>query len=385
MSVCTVDVGSTFIKVAVYDAELRLLASARADFPAVREGGCAEADPDAMWRAFAGAVREAATAARVVVSTLVLSAQMAGLALLDHDGRPLGPVILSVDRRGEPVEPDPRTGCPPGAIYPAGKLAWLVRHDPARLAAARFVGGVKEYLLHRLARVWVTDPSSASTTGLYDVTAGRWFTDPPYAEPTQLPQVVPPHSRVGEVSPAAAGECGLAAGTAVFAGVGDGPAANLASGAVGGARLCLSVGTTLVARLLVRGRALPESDLPYFVQHVDSDWYCLGMRLDPDGDGYSPVGAPGTRRPAAEVPQLLRPLLAAYGVTELRPVGSRCRDRDLLRRLATDWALPVRATDAYDGTRGAALLALVGGDGDWPGMAARAPVTADVTPEGVAG
>jgi sugar (pentulose or hexulose) kinase len=382
MSVCAVDVGSTFIKAAGYDAELRMLSSARTGFPATREGGRAEADPESMWRAFAATIREAVAATPEPVTTLVLSTQMAGLTLIGRDGQPLGPVILGVDRRGEPLPHDPRTGCPPGAIYPAGKLAWLAAHEPGRLAAARYIGGVKSYLVRRLCGSWVTDPSSASTTGLYDVTTGRWMAGPHITRLEYLPRVLRPRDLAGLVSSEAAAELGLPAGTPLLAGIGDGPAANLACGAAGGARLCLSLGTTLVARLLVRGRALPDGDLPFFVQHIEGDWHCVGVRLDLDGDAYSPVGAPQTRVGQAELPELLRPLLEMYRVTELRPAGSRCRDENLLRRLAAEWELPVRMTGAYDGTRGAALLALDDRD-DLASLAARVPVTADVTPEGI--
>jgi sugar (pentulose or hexulose) kinase len=316
------------------------------------------------------------------VTTLVISTQMAGLALLGGDGRPLGPVILGVDRRGEPVPYDPRTGCPPGAIYPAGKLAWLAAHEPRRLAAARYVGGVKSALVRRLCGAWVTDPSSASATGLYDVTTGRWLDGPRNTRREYLPRVLRPRDLAGHISSEAAAELGLPAGTPLLVGIGDGPAANLACGAAGGSRLCLSLGTTLVARLLVRGRVVPDGDLPFFVQHVDGDWHCVGVRLDLDGDAYSPVGAPRTHVSQAELPMLLSPLLEMYGVTELRPVGSRCRDEDLVRRLAAEWGLPVRMSDAYDGTRGAALLAL-DDRGDLATLVARVPVTADVTPEGI--
>lgn len=380
MNICAVDVGSTFIKAAGYDAELRMLGSARTGFPAVVDGGRAEADPQQMWLALASTVRQATAAVGVPVTALVLSAQMAGLALLDRQARPLGPVILGVDRRGDGVPADPRTGCPSGAIYPVGKLAWLAAHQPQRLAAACYVGGVKEYLLHRLAGVWVTDPSSASTTGLYDVSAGHWLPDPRHIRVEHLPLILRPGARAGVVSPQAAGECGLPAGTPVFTGVGDGPAASLACGAVGGARLCLSLGTTLVARLLVRGHTLPQSRVPFFIQHVDGDWYGLGVRFDLDGETCTPVGAPGLRLSPSQLPAVLRPLLDTYGVRELRPIGGRDTD---LRRLADAWGLPVRTTGAYDGTRGAALLALAGADTE-PGLerlAARVPVIAEVTPQ----
>lgn len=369
MSICAADVGSTFIKVAVYDADLRVCASTRVPLPARGGPGRAEAHPDQLWSAFAAAVREAAYAAGTPVTVLALSAQMAGLVLLDAAARPLGPVILGIDRRGLPRPPDPRTGCPPDAIYPAAKLAWLAEREPARLAGVGRVGGVKEYLLHRLTGAWVTDPSCASTTGWFDVSTGGWLSAPgrdreggrPGAGEVPgtdwLPRVAGAADVAGPLCADAAAVCGLPAGIPVAVGLGDGPAANLAAGAVGGQRLCVSLGTTIVVRLLVRGSAVPESGLPCFVQRVAGEWCCVGVRFSGDpAAGYTPVGVPDLRLRPAELPVVLRPLLDTYGVTELRPAGGG-RDPQALRELADIWRLPVRDTSAGDGTRGAALLA----------------------------
>lgn len=343
--VLAVDVGSTYIKAAVYDESLQPLRQARGDFPAIRDGGRAEADLDAVWEAFSS------TVAGMEAPTMILSAQMAGLVLLDGDKKPVGPAILGVDRRVEDTAADSaRTGCPPGGIYPANKLKWLSHHDPDRLARARFVGGIKEFLLHRLTGAWITDPSSASTTGLYDLSTQDWWPDAVSAagiEIAHLPTIAPPEQRVG---------------TSVLVGMGDGPAANLACGAVGNEKLCLSVGTTVVARLLVRGRRLPASPVPHFVQHVVDDQYCVGVRFDAvDETRYSPVGAPDIRVTLAEIPDIMRPLMSEYGATELRPIGSRCTDAEFLRQLESDWGLPVHAAGSFDGTRGVALVALRNG------------------------
>jgi hypothetical protein len=170
----------------------------------------------------------------------------------------------------------------------------------------------------------------------------------------------------------------------VLVGLGDGPAANLSSGAVGPNRLCLSLGTTLVVRLLVQDRTAPSCEVPLFVQHVVDDWHCIGVRFDATATAtgvYSPVGAPATRLELAAIPEVLAPLLQHYGVTALHPIGSRCRDRDVMALLAEQWGLPVHGTDSYDGTRGVALLASHGTDRP-DELAAHIAVTNHIIPNG---
>lgn len=358
-AVCAVDVGSTVIKSAVYGESLNLLGAARTDFPAVRSAFRAEADLDLIWDAFASTVRAAMATAGKPPVRLVLSAQMAGLILLDAYGRAVRPAILGVDQRGElPVAADTRTGCPRAAIYPAGKLRWLAAQEPGLVDAARYVGGIKEYLLWRLTGAWITDPASASATGLYDVFAHRWL--PPHAhrcgvKVSQLPELGAPVQDAGVTSAAAAAECGLPGPATTLVGLGDGPAANLSCGAVGPSRLCVSLGTTVVARLLVRSADLPNTAGPMFVQHVMDDWYCTGVRFDTVGDRkLAPLGASGPRVTLAELPSALELMLQT--IRELRPVGSH-QDPESLSTLAETWGRPVRMTASPDGTRGTASLA----------------------------
>lgn len=380
-AVCAVDVGSTLIKAAVYDEHLESVGTARADFPARRCSGRAEADVELVWTAFASAVRAAVARAGRSTVRVAVSAQMAGLVLLDARGHALRPAILGVDQRGEPADvTDPRTGCPPAAIYPAGKLRWLAKHEPGRLGAARYVGGIKEYLLWRLTEAWVTDPASASATGLYDVFAHRWLGTLARrcgVDVAQLPAVGTPAREVGVAGTTAATECGLPDRAAVLVGLGDGPAANLSCGAVGPSRLCVSLGTTLVARFLVRSADLPTAPVPTFVQHVADDWYCAGVRFDSAGDGMlAPLGAPGRSVTFAELPSVLAPLLEH--VRELHAVGGH-QDAQLLVTLAETWGRPVCTTMPQDGTRGtAALVRLPELSGQLGSIAGQVQVTGEI-------
>lgn len=365
--VCAVDVGSTLIKAVIYDHELRVLGRTACAFPAVRDGVRIEADLDEIWRAVTGAVSACVAASTPTMpEVLILSSHMASLVLLGESGSAIGRCIMGVDSRGSDItvgnyDTSARTGCPQGPIYPANKLRWLARYVPGDLAAARYIGGVKDYLLYRLTGAWVTDRSSASATGLYDLASKAWWPKQVRTvgvSPRCLARLVASTDAVGRLRGQAAAELSVMESIQVLAGVGDGPAANLSAGAIGASRLCLSVGTTVVARLLVHGDQLPISRIPLFVQHLEADWYCVGVRFDERERGrYAPVGLPHLVTDLDGVPDLLHDTCQHYGVSEIRPVGSACRDQELLHRLARSWRLPVAVTDAHDGTRGLAALA----------------------------
>lgn len=367
--VCAVDVGSSYVKAAVYDGLLRQRGRAQAQFPVTRNGDRVEADLPDVWLAVAATIRAAIATSDLAPTMLALTTQMAGLVLLDGTYCPVGPYILGIDRRAfvgrrpDNVSASARTGCPSGGIYPADKLAWLAERKPARLAAARFIGGLKDYLLYRLCGVWVTDHSSASTTGLYDQLSGSWWREAVQGvgiSASMLPMVVPGSQTVGGVLAAAADQCGLRTGLPVIAGLGDGPAASLAAGAIHPRSLCLSLGTTVVARLFVTQPDLPALGVPMFRQQVDASAFFIGCRFDAVDGAFTLVGSPGSRLDMSEFSTVMRAVIDRYGVREIRPTGSRSHSPEIAAALARDWALPIRFTGALDGTRGMAVLALAG-------------------------
>lgn len=364
-AVCAVDVGSTNVKAAVFDPDRRLLAAAAAPFPARRDGRAAEADGDTVWQTFVTVVRRAVSGTSLAVSALSVAAQMAGLALLDGKFRPTGPVVLGIDRR---AVPDTVSPAPP--YQTVHRIAWAAAHRPAQLRQAEHLGGIKEMLLQRLVGVWVTDPATASATGLYDVVTGRWSVPDLVRDlvaASMLPVVRPCTEVIGILTTASATALGLAPRTLVHTGIGDGPAANLSTAAVGGGRLCLSLGTTCVARIMTDIQPVgpvPGCPLPQFVQRVNEHWYCVGVRLDPTGAGhFRDPRKPDLKLAAADLPRALAPFLEAAAITQIHPAGGGHSDR-ALALLADHWRLPVVSTGYCDGTFGAATLAWQ--DATWP-------------------
>jgi xylulokinase len=83
--------------------------------------------------------------------------------------------------------------------------------------------------------VLATDPSDASSTNAYDQRAGRWseeLIEAAELDRSLFPEVVASTTVVGRITRAAAEQCGLAVGTPVVMGGGDGPMGALGAGIV---------------------------------------------------------------------------------------------------------------------------------------------------------
>jgi sugar (pentulose or hexulose) kinase len=110
---------------------------------------------------------------------------------------------------------------------------WVRDEEPQAFSRARRVLQAKDFIVHRLTGRMLTDPSDASSTNAFDQTASIWSTDLIAAAELNLalfPEIVPSTQVVGTVTGAAAAYTGLAEGTPVVIGGGDGPMAALGAG-----------------------------------------------------------------------------------------------------------------------------------------------------------
>jgi gluconokinase len=158
---------------------------------------------------------------------------------LDHD-RPLTELLTwGDDRAAEQAErlraEHPKlhasTGTPLHPMAPLPKLMWFRENEPELFERVRRWVGIKELIVHRLTGKWVINVSCASGTGLMSLDTLDW--DPVAlaiagVERDQLSRVVPCEETVSLES----GELGLARGTPLVIGGGDGPLPNLGLGSV---------------------------------------------------------------------------------------------------------------------------------------------------------
>lgn len=263
-----VDLGTTNIKVALYDESLRNLAVARAPMRYRRDGSVVEFDPDGVFDAVVDLIGECARTAgqgRTVRPHIVVTGQAESLVLVDDRGHPVAPGISWMDERSseEAMEIAERfdaslafsvTGEPePVPTWPATKLRWLAKHQPRILGASRHVLMIKDYLIFRLTGVMVGEETTRGFTYLYDVPGRRYWTEMLEFCGTAteaMPDLVPAGTDVGAVLPEVADRLPPAADYVVNTGALDHFCAMIGTDSYRPGAVSASAGTVLSLAML---------------------------------------------------------------------------------------------------------------------------------------
>lgn len=244
------DLGTTGNKATLYDPEGRLVSSAFFGYStAFDHPNWAEQDPEDWWQAVCTSARHLIQQTSVKaeeIACIVFSGQMMACVPLDQRARPLRKAIIWADQRstvqenwvGEriPAEEVYRiSGHRLSASYSLCKILWL-RDNQFDIYQATFkFTHAKDAMVARLTGNFVTDISDASGMNLYDLSSGTWSSrilDAVKIDPKQLPEIHRSVDVVGYVLPGVAEEAGVAAGTPVVIGGGDGPCAAAGAGVV---------------------------------------------------------------------------------------------------------------------------------------------------------
>jgi xylulokinase len=244
------DVGTTGDKATLYDEDGSLVKSTFVGYhTAFPRPGWVEQNPEDWWRALCGSTRELLQVTGVPPSDIAgvaFSGQMMGAVATDAQSRPLRDAIIWADQRAvaqvdrvadriSPRDVYAVTGHRLSASYSAAKMLWLKDFEPRTYDQTFKFLQAKDFLAARLAGVFVTDPSDASGTNLYDLTFGSWsaeIVDAFGIDAAKLPDIHPSIEVAGEVQPSAARETGLRAGTPVVIGGGDGSCAAAGAGVI---------------------------------------------------------------------------------------------------------------------------------------------------------
>ncbi|UNB55605.1 FGGY-family carbohydrate kinase [Mycolicibacterium sp. YH-1] len=178
------DLGTSSLKAVAVGEDGRCVARARVSYPTSQpEPGAAEQNPadwlDACHRALAQlATQTDATSWRAIA----LSAMLPTLVSLGQDGVPIGSAITWKDGRAEAEGDDIAAAIGPATLYRRtgqrfdGRylLAMHARRVRLGLTPDAIVAGAKDYLYEVLTGELLTDPSTASGYGAYDLHDGRW-------------------------------------------------------------------------------------------------------------------------------------------------------------------------------------------------------------------
>lgn len=268
MIVYAVDLGTTNIKVLLYDERLRELASARAPMRYRYDGARVEFDPDETFDSVVELIHRCASESRLdgkEAAQIVVTGQAESLVMVDGAGAVLAPGISWLDARSDHEATEMRdhfaatrafavTGQPqPVATWPATKLRWLSRHRPDVLAATRHVLMIKDYVLFRLTGAAVGEETTRGFTYYYDVGRRRYWEDMLAfcgTDPAMLGELVPAGTDLGPVLDAVSTGLPRASSYGVNAGALDHFCAMVGTDSYRPGHLSASGGTVLSLSLL---------------------------------------------------------------------------------------------------------------------------------------
>ncbi len=203
-----VDEGTTGVKAALFDEQLRPVREARRDkVNRHPRPGWVEQDGEEVLDAVVAAVGELLETAGEEVVACGLDHQGESLLAWDAEtGRPLSPIVVWQVKRSQEVldrmgaaEEEIRSlsGLPFDPYFSAAKLAWLLEHEEpvqrARDAGTLRMGTVDSFLCDRLGAGFATDNSTASRTQLHRL--GTPGFDPHLCELFGVPAGVLPEVR----------------------------------------------------------------------------------------------------------------------------------------------------------------------------------------------
>ena len=256
------DLGTSGNKATLFSEEGKLIGST------VYGYGChyfnnnwAEQDPEDWWRAVCDTTRSLIAKTGIDkndVAVVSFSGQMMGCLCVDKSGTPLRPSIIWADMRAQ-AEQDAIaehismrdfyyiTGHRNAASYGVQKLMWVRNNQPDIYKQTYKVLNSKDYIVLKLTGKFVTETSDAAGNGCVDLKTLSWsdkILDVTGIDAEKFPKIMPSTHVAGGVTPEAAQATGLAVGTPVVLGGGDGLCANVGAGSVRAGQAYACIGSS---------------------------------------------------------------------------------------------------------------------------------------------
>ncbi len=302
--ILTLDAGTTGLKATLFTAEGEAVSSAVSPYGVeLPQPGWAQQPATWFVRAAIGGARAVLAeqdASRVAV--IGLSGTMNGCVPVDADGEALFPNIIHSDTRAEAQLDAIRRALPEREFYAhtgnrldmhytLPKILWLREHHSEVYEHARYFVNTKDVLYGFLTgRHGVTDFSDASLTGALNIHTRAWDDELLRAlsvNPAVMPTILPSHDVTGRLTRDAAQALGLAEGTPVSVGAGDGVCASHGAGLHRPGSAYINIGSSAWLCTLSDSPVIDESmrifhflDMDGVRSNVCGTVQCAGAALD---------------------------------------------------------------------------------------------------------
>ena len=281
-----VDIGTTHLKVGVFDLKGKPVAFAQQPCsPAHEDGGKSTVRAEQWWSAFEQSLNKCLTTVdRSAIRAIAMSSQAQTYVFLDQQDKVLGPAISWLDTRGDAAgmarelcdydyqahggfaSPDPlMVACKLRALpIPNEAAHWLLPEG---------------YLINRLTGRHVVSRNLAAMSGLYSIVEAGWWAEAVAAagiSASLLPTVVDVGDSVATLAKDLADHWGLAE-VPVVAGSNDQTAAALGAGLAAPDDTMLALGTALVAYRVVDPSHVESASPSIQGPYVGDLYYHLGV------------------------------------------------------------------------------------------------------------
>jgi len=259
MSLMGIDIGTTGCKVIAFREDGEILASAYAEYDAVRaRPGWAELDSRDVWGKICDSIkRVAAQTGGDPVSALAVTCLGEAATPVSRDREILGNCILNFDERGQEEAGRIESaigrerlfrlnGNILGHFYTAPKLMWLKEHEPDLYGRAYKFLLWEDLVGFLLGCDPVIDYSVANRTLLFDIEKKAWSEEIISAlglRAEHMAELSPAGRLLGEVAPAMCEQLGLRKGTKVVAGGHDQCCTALGAGVIRSGMAVYGLGT----------------------------------------------------------------------------------------------------------------------------------------------
>lgn len=192
------------------------------------------------------------------IGAVSFSGQMMGCLCVDKQGNPLRPSMIWADQRAQKQAAQIEqhisqwdfyhiVGHRNTASYGIQKLMWVRDNEPEIYEQTYKTLNAKDFIVFRLTGKFYTEYSDGNSNGCFDLNNFKWSEEIlKYADidPDKLPELKPSTFVAGGVTEEASKATGLAVGTPVVLGGGDGVATNVGSGSISPGKTYSCMGTS---------------------------------------------------------------------------------------------------------------------------------------------
>ena len=256
------DLGTSGDKATLFSTDGELIASSLSSYDThYFNSNWAEQNAEDWWNAFCASTSSLIRKSGIDpqdISGISFSGQMMGCLCVDRAGDPLRPAIIWADMRAREEAAGIAAkislfdyykvcGHRISQSYGLYKFMWIQKNEPEIYEQTYKTLNAKDFIVLKLTGTFCTDHSDANGCGFFDLKTLDWsdellsLTD---IDRNKLPDVHPSTFIAGTVTDEASEKTGLAKGTPVIIGAGDGVASNVGAGSITPGKTFCCLGTS---------------------------------------------------------------------------------------------------------------------------------------------